>query len=117
MADCQAISETLLLMDFGRFATAFAARTTPSLYSVATIYPSCEVCGIPQTTIASIEYRRGNLGVEHAKASMYVPSIESIASVLAPCGHGPDAQAAAEKEVSRALCPFDGRVSRHRGDA
>jgi hypothetical protein len=45
------------------------------------------------------------------------PSIESIASVLAPCGHGPDAQAAAEKEVSRALCPFDGRVSRHRGDA
>jgi hypothetical protein len=26
------------------------------------------VCGIPQTTIASIENRRGNLGVEHAKA-------------------------------------------------
>ncbi|MDP1697408.1 MAG: hypothetical protein Q8L45_06460 [Xanthomonadaceae bacterium] len=68
MADCQAISETLLLMGFGRFATGFAARTTPSLRSVATLYPSCEVCGIPQTTIASIENGHGNLGVERAKA-------------------------------------------------
>ncbi|MDZ4115130.1 MAG: hypothetical protein U1C54_03850, partial [Xanthomonadaceae bacterium] len=33
----------MLSMGFGRFATAFAARTTPSLRSVAALYPSYEL--------------------------------------------------------------------------